>query len=427
MSHRKFEAPRHGSLGYSPRKRSRTHRGVIRSFPPDDATKPPHLTAFMGYKAGMTHIVRDLDKIGSKMHKREVVEAVSIVEAPPMVVIGLVGYTETPRGLRALSTVWAQHLGEEAKRRFQKGWAMSKKKSFTKYAKLYSENPAAIEKAITNIRKHAKVVRVIAHTQVRLIKAEKSKRAHVMEIQINGGSVNDKVDFARNLFEKHITVDSIFTQDEMLDIIAVNKGHGFKGVISRFHVRKLPRKTHKGLRKVACIGAWHPARVSWAVPRAGQKGYHHRTQVCKKVYRIGKALKREGGKFVHDNASTEYDITKKSITPIGGFNHYGIVKYDYVMIKGSITGPARRPITLRKSLIPRASRSALEKIDLKFIDTSANRGTGRFQTTDEKQKFLGPMKPRRKPPTKKGKKKPQEKKEKKEADKTKSNKVAKTK
>jgi len=45
------------------------------------------LTAFMGYKAGMTHIVRELDKHGSRMHQKEVVEAVSIIETPPIVVV----------------------------------------------------------------------------------------------------------------------------------------------------------------------------------------------------------------------------------------------------------------------------------------------------------------------------------------------------
>ena len=58
-------APRHGSLGFLPRKRTRKHRGKIRSFPKDDKSKAPHLTAFMGYKAGMTHIVRDVDRPGS--------------------------------------------------------------------------------------------------------------------------------------------------------------------------------------------------------------------------------------------------------------------------------------------------------------------------------------------------------------------------
>ena len=74
MSHRKFEAPRHGSLGFLPRKRCKRHQGKCKAFPKDDAAKPCHFTAFMGYKAGMTHIVRDVHRPGSKLHKKEVVE-----------------------------------------------------------------------------------------------------------------------------------------------------------------------------------------------------------------------------------------------------------------------------------------------------------------------------------------------------------------
>jgi len=82
MSHRKFEQPRHGSLGFLPRKRTKHHKGRIRSFPKDDPTKKPHLTAFVGYKAGMTHILREVNKPGSKLHKRETVEAVTIMKLP---------------------------------------------------------------------------------------------------------------------------------------------------------------------------------------------------------------------------------------------------------------------------------------------------------------------------------------------------------
>lgn len=85
MSHRKFSAPRHGSMGFTPKKRSKRHRGKCKAFPKDDPSKPVHLTAFISYKAGMTHIVRDVDKLGSKVHKKEVVEAVTILETPPMV------------------------------------------------------------------------------------------------------------------------------------------------------------------------------------------------------------------------------------------------------------------------------------------------------------------------------------------------------
>ena len=134
---------------------------------------------------------------------------------------------------------------------------------------------------------------------------KRQKKAHIMEIQLNGGTIADKVKFARDHLEKHVSVHQVFAQDEMIDVIGVTKGRGFKGnlylfqiyfffkkflligVTSRWHTRKLPRKTHKGLRKVACIGAWHPSRVSFSVARAGQKGYHHRTEINKKVYRMG--------------------------------------------------------------------------------------------------------------------------------------------
>ena len=88
------------------------------------------------------------------------------------------------------------------------------------------------------------------------------------------------------------------------------------GVTSRWHTKKLPRKTHRGLRKVACIGAWHPARVAFSVARAGQKGYHHRTEVNKKIYKIGQGYLIKDGKLIKNNASTDYDLSDKSINPL---------------------------------------------------------------------------------------------------------------
>ena len=71
MSHRKFEHPRCGSLGFLPRKRTRKHHGHIRKFPKDDPKKKIHLTAFCGFKAGMTHIVREVIKPGSVFIKKK--------------------------------------------------------------------------------------------------------------------------------------------------------------------------------------------------------------------------------------------------------------------------------------------------------------------------------------------------------------------
>jgi len=339
----------------------------------------------MGYKAGMTHVVRDLDKPGSKMHKKEVLEAVTIIETPPMYVVGVVGYIETPRGLKALGTVWAQHLSEAVRRRFYKRWYTSKKKAFTKYAKKYTEKKQEIEADLARLRKYCSIVRVIAHTQVEKIGFQ--RKAHIMEIQINGGTPQQKVDFAVSLFEKSVPVDAVFGQNDMIDVLGVTKGHGFEGVTTRWGTRRLPRKTHKGLRKVACIGAWHPARVSFAVARAGQHGYHHRTELNKKIYRIGKGDDKASG-------ATEFDLTQKKITPMGGFHHYGNVDEDFLMVKGCTVGIRKRVLTLRKSLLTHTSRSSLEKVALKFIDTSSKFGHGRFQTTEEKHKFMGTTKKR---------------------------------
>jgi len=397
MSHRKFEAPRHGSLGFLPRKRC-THnggRGGIRSFPKDDQSKAPHLTAFMGYKAGMTHIMREVNKPGSKLHKKEVVEAVTILETPPMVCVGMVGYVETPRGLRTLTTVWASHLSEAVKRVFYKNWYRSKKKAFDRYAaRVADESNKDLEQELARMKKYCQVIRLICHTDIRKIKL-RQKKAHIAEIQVNGGSVPAKVDYGFELFERKIPVDTVFSQNEMVDAISITKGHGYEGVVTRWGVTRLPRKTHRGLRKVACVGAWHPARVKFSVARAGQNGYHHRTEMNKKIYRIGAAARpSEGdkkGEF-NPNATTENDLTVKAITPLGGFPHYGEVNEDFVMIKGGCPGVKKRVITLRKSCVKQTSRTAQEEITLKFIDTSSKFGHGRFQTKEEKDKFMGPTK-----------------------------------
>jgi len=387
MSHRKFERPRHGSLGFLPRKRTRHHFGKIKSFPKDDQSKAPHLTAFMTYKAGMTHIVRDMERPGSKLNKKEVAEAVSIVEAPPMMVVGFVGYVETPRGLRALTSVWAGHLSEECKRRFYKNWHKTKQKAFTKYQKKWSEaakgSDAPMAAEINRAKKYCQVIRAICHTQVGKVKIG-TKKAHIKEIQVNGGTVEKKVDFITGLFEQEVKIADVFNQDEMVDIVGVCKGHGYNGVITRWGCSRLCRKSHRGLRKVACIGTWHPARMQFQVPRAGQRGYHHRTEINKKIYRIGKALKDDPHGGMTDN-----DLTEKGITPMGGFSHYGEVNQEWVMLKGGIVGPRKRLVTLRKSLIPQTSRKSTEKIALKFIDTSSKMGHGRFQTCEEKAKFYG--------------------------------------
>ncbi len=250
------------------------------------------------------------------------------------------------------------------------------------------------------------MIRVIAHTQFEKVKQLGRKKDYIMEIQVrlpvragvracadmcaarqvNGGSsATAKVNFAKDLLEKSLNVNNVFRTNEMIDTIGITRGRGWEGVTTRWGTRRLPRKTRKGLRKVACIGPWHPSRVSFTVARSGQMGYHHRTEVNKKIYKIGKSRLTEEGKY---NGQTLSDLTKKDINPLGGFPHYGMVNNDFLVIKGGIVGPVRRIVTLRKVTGRAPTSDAKEKVDLKWIDTSSKIGPGRFQTAEEKEKFF---------------------------------------
>lgn len=374
MSCRKFEAPRHGSLQFCPRKRSKTIRPSICAFPKDDASKPIHLTGFMTYKAGMTHVVRVKAQVSkNKQLSKELMEAVTILEAPPMVVHGVVGYELTNTGLKRMPPVLASHLSEGVLRREfgSKRYQEVGEKLSQKY------DAADAEARAQAIRERACSVRVLVQTQPTQIRSLGLKKAHVAEIQINGGSVSDKVYWGLNNLEKEIRIEQVFSVNENIDTIGVTKGKGFQGTVKRFGVRIQPRKSRKGIRKVACIGAWHPSRVMYSVARAGQMGFHRRTEVNKRVYFIG------NGK---SEISTEFDLTKKTITPMGGFPHYGVVRNDFIMVKGAVVGPRKRVVTLRKSL---QEQKPGEELVIKFIDTSSKIGHGRFQTSEEKKAFYG--------------------------------------
>ena len=98
---------------------------------------------------------------------------------PPLIASGVVGYIETPRGLRALKTVWAEHIGEEAKRRFYKNWSQSKKKAFTKSCTKWADDlgKKEIEKDLAQMKKYCSVIRVIVHTQMKILRKRQIGRA----------------------------------------------------------------------------------------------------------------------------------------------------------------------------------------------------------------------------------------------------------
>lgn len=382
MSCRKYEAPRHGSLAYCPKRRAKQIRQSSPAPPRDCPTDKPHLTSFLAYKAGMTHILRittrkSNDKKAREIRK-EVVDAVSILEAPEMRVYGIRLYAKGVRGLVLKEEYVTKNMSEcllaRMVRRYHRSGLKKNFKTRENAEENVNEIGAQFEKYYGT---SGVVVKVLVHTKINMIKLD-SKKAHVLEVQVNGGTVEDKVQYALSIFNKDVKIGEVFDEQELISICGVTKGKGFTGVVKRFGVRILPRKSNKGIRKVACIGAWHPAGVLRTVARAGQMGSFKRTLMNKKVLKIGNAIQ---------SVQTEFDLTNKTINPMGGFINYGMVKNDYLMVKGPCVGPVKRVITLCKSYSETRKLRNVESIDIKFIDTSSKMGHGRFQTVGEKASY----------------------------------------
>ena len=310
MGHRKKHAPKRGSLAYLPRGRASRPIGRIRFWPSVEEGGPT-LLGFAGYKAGMTHIFMVEDRVGSPNYGREVAYPVTVIDAPPMVVCAIRAYTKDLYGLKTLTEVWAENLPEDIKR-----------------IPGLKPNPNVeedLKKIEENLDKVAEF-RVIAATQPRLAGVPK-KKPDVMEIKVDGGTVREQFEYVKNLLGKTISASDVLREGQYIDVVAVTKGKGFQGPVKRWGVRILQHKARKTKRGVATLGPWHPARVLYTVPRAGQMGYHQRTEYNKRILKIGK----DG----------------KEVTPKGGFLRYGLVRGEYVLIQGSVPGPAKRLIRLR--------------------------------------------------------------------------------
>ena len=114
-----------------------------------------------------------------------------------------------------------------------------------------------------------------------------------------------------------------------VDIRAVTKAKGFQGPVKRFGIQLKASKSVKGRRRPGSLGPWHPARVIFRVPMAGQLGFFTRTVYNNKVVDLGKAE----DKF-------------KNI------KNYGDIKTEYLILRGSIQGPSKRQVILTETLRP---------------------------------------------------------------------------
>jgi large subunit ribosomal protein L3 len=310
MGHRKKHAPKRGSLAYSPRKRAKHILARIRHWPKIEADKPK-LLGFIGYKAGMTHLFTVEDRERSPNYAKEVIRPATVLETPPMLICAMRAYTKNPYGLQTLTEAWMKKPPEELER------VLTIPENFNT-----EEN---LKKTEENLEKVAKI-RVIAATQPKQTSVPK-KKPDVAEIEIGGGTTQQQFEYTKSLLGKTVSLEDVLKEGQHVDVIAVSIGKGFQGPVKRWGVRILHHKARKTKRGIATLGPWKPTRVMHSVPRAGQMGFHQRTERNKRILKIG--------------------TDGKEITPKGGFVRYGVIRGPYMILDGSVPGPEKRPVRLR--------------------------------------------------------------------------------
>jgi len=303
--------PRRGSLAFSPRKRAKRPVPRIRSWPDEERIR---LQAFPVYKAGTTHALIKENNPKSPNAGQEVFTPVTILEAPDINVAGIRVYERTTRGLKTLTEVWADNLDKELSRKIT----------------LPKEKESDVDKLDKLVDKIVDV-RAIVHTNPKNTCLPK-KKPEILEIRIGGKNINERLSYAKEILGKSMSIKDVFSEGEFVDTIGVTKGKGFQGPVKRWGVKiQFGKHKRQGVgRHVGSIGPWTPKRIMWTVPMAGQMGYHQRTEYNKRILKIG------------DNG--------EEVTPKGGFLHYGIIKNNYVILKGSVQGPPKRLIVLRSAI-----------------------------------------------------------------------------
>jgi large subunit ribosomal protein L3 len=165
----------------------------------------------------------------------------------------------------------------------------------------------------------------------------------IQEVLITGGNPKSQFEYLKGVLGKTVSATEYFKPGAYFDSIAITKGKGFEGVITRFGVKRKQHKSRKTVREVGVISPWHPATVMYTVPRAGQMGFHQRIDKNKRVLAVSNAQ-------------------QNPITPSGGFPHFGEVRGDYLIVRGSVPGPIKRLVDLRLPLYPRRQKLQSPKI-----------------------------------------------------------------
>ena len=311
--------PRNGSLQFWPRVRARRLYPRIKSFKKTVNIKP---LEFACYKAGMTHI-QYIDTDNNSPTKNKIVsKAVTILEAPSLLVLALKFYKKSHYGLQSVGEYWNNKIPDFVRRKYPKN------------------------KIKNNYEGDFDDVRLIVSTQPHKINLKKTPE--IFEIHIGGNDKKKKLEYAKSLLGKEISARDIFNEGEYVDVTSITKGKGFQGPVKRFGIKIQGRKDKQHHRHVGSVGQERPGKIRWTVARPGQMGLHQRTEYKKRIIKIG------------DNG-LEFK---------GGIINYGNIKKDYIIMEGSVPGSKKRLIILRVSIRPKLSKP----VSISYLSKESKQG-----------------------------------------------------
>ena len=299
-----------GSLQYWHHRRAQKRLPRVRHAPINIKESVP--LNMVAYKVGMAHIGMN-DDSDSPSKNMEITTACTILEIPHIEMYGIRCYSKDINGYKKAS--FEIHHAESAKKLKRKNVKNDESKLNSIKEKLneYSNITALLVA-------YPKGLSVDQHRHIRF------------ESEIGGSNIEDKFNFASAKLGKELKVNEVFKNGEFIDITAITKGKGWAGTIKRFGTSRLSHKATQKVRHVGALGAMSPGKVLFTVPQAGQLGFNYRTETNKRLLKIG-------------NSS---EVQK--INPKAGFLNYGNVKNDYIIIKGSVGGPVKRLVRIRKTI-----------------------------------------------------------------------------
>lgn len=286
-------------MQFWPRSRAADVVARVRSWP---SMKDQKLAGFAGYKVGMTHVLVK-DNIATSISKGDEIQVpVTVIECPPVKVASVLLFSKDAYGERCVSQLNAEKLDKQLSRK------MILQKKPVKHSDV---------KNVTDVR-------VLVHTQPWLSGLGK-KTPEVFELGVGGQKLDDRITFAKSLLGKDVKVSDVFGEGQLVDSVSITKGKGLQGPVKRFHIALRSHKSEKTKRGPGSLGPWHGFR-GFRTPHAGQTGFQQRMEHNKYILRVSDDVKKVNVK--------------------GGFVRYGLVKAQYLLIRGSVGGASKRLVTL---------------------------------------------------------------------------------